>query len=122
MPTLLLSRRHRMDERNLEIAGRLKKTMRERKINQATLSKLTGIPVPNINRYCRGLYLPKMGNVIKICRALNIDPDWLIDGKTDDLKTSKDKLLSLVKSLSESQSEKIMRFIQEYILGESDDK
>lgn len=111
-----------MREENREIAQRITQAMAEKKINQATLSRLTGIPDANINRYCKGLYLPKMGNLIKIAKALSVNPDWIINGESNKTETpqeeldAKRELLGLVMNLNKDQAKKVSNFIKEYIL------
>lgn len=112
-----------MDLKNkAEITARLNQAMRTRKIKQVDLVRLTGIPSSNINRYCLGIYLPKTGNLMKICSVLHISPDWLIDGVGEmdelnpELLDARRELINKVSTLSLEQCQKALNFIKEYIL------
>ena len=107
---------------NKEITTRLNQAMKARKIKQVDLVRLTGIPSSNINRYCLGVYLPKMGNLMKICSVLHISPDWLIDGVGEmdelspELLDARKELMDISSALSLEQCQKALNFIKEYIL------
>ena len=59
-------------------ASRLKEILNKKNINCNQLSKKSGVSRANLCRYLQEEYAPKIGNVIKIADALNIDYCWLI--------------------------------------------
>ena len=62
-----------------EVGRRLKVRMDEFKLTQMELSKLTGVPQPDISVYINGKYTPSVITVVKLARALNMGTDELIN-------------------------------------------
>lgn len=112
-----------MPQDKREIAARINMAMAARNMKQVDLVKRTGIPSSNINRYCLGLYAPKMGNLLKICKALRISPDWLIDGVGEmdelnpELLDARKQLINISSNLTLEQCQKALQFIKDYILS-----
>lgn len=59
-------------------ATRLKEALEIKNVNCNQLSKMSGVSRANLCRYLQEEYAPKIGNVIKIAEALNVDYGWLI--------------------------------------------
>lgn len=70
-------------------ASRLKEILNKKNINCNQLSKISGVSRANLCRYLQEEYAPKIGNVIKIADALNIDYSWLIG--TTEIKNFQDQ-------------------------------
>lgn len=70
-------------------ASRLKEILNKKNINCNQLSKISGVSRANLCRYLQEEYAPKIGNVIKIADALNIDYCWLIG--TTEIKNFQDQ-------------------------------
>lgn len=70
-------------------ASRLKEILNKKNINCNQLSKMSGVSRANLCRYLQEEYAPKIGNVIKIADALNIDYSWLIG--TSEIKNFQDQ-------------------------------
>lgn len=71
----------KLNELNQNIGKRLEDLMTERKLTQCDLSRLSGVPQPNIYRYIRGLSEMKVNNLYKLAKALNVSSDLLIFGE-----------------------------------------
>ena len=57
---------------------RLKLIMSERNMSQAELCRLTGIPKSAVNQYLSDRFQPRQGRTEIICRALDVNPAWLM--------------------------------------------
>lgn len=61
-----------------EIANRMKEAMKMRKMKQQDLANSTGISKSMISEYCNNRYEPKQTNILKIAKALDVSPTWLM--------------------------------------------
>lgn len=60
---------------------RLKEAMRKDNITASDLVRATGISAAGIKKWIDGITLaPKYTDVISACKALNVSPEWLMDG------------------------------------------
>ena len=59
------------------IAQRINHGMQTHGFNQVQLAKLSGINASSISNYCRNLQQPSPTNVLKLAKALNMNPDYL---------------------------------------------
>ncbi len=59
---------------------RLKQAMTEKGISQSELVKLTGISRSGISQYLSGKNIPRKKALNIIAKALNVTPEWLIEG------------------------------------------
>lgn len=59
---------------------RVKQAMSEQNISQAELVKLTGISKGSISQYLSGRNLPRQKKIIAVENALNVSPEWLVEG------------------------------------------
>ncbi len=57
---------------------RLNSILQKRNLNQADLSKMTGIRSSSISDWLNGKYEPKQDKIAIIADALNVSPVWLI--------------------------------------------
>lgn len=70
---------------------RLKIAMSNRNINQAKLSKLSGISKPLISNYLSGKYKAKQDNLYIIAKILNVNEAWLMGFDVDMERTNIDE-------------------------------
>lgn len=54
---------------------KIRNLMHEKRLNMDSLSRLCGVSSASINRYVRGECLPGLGELAKLCRALNVTPN-----------------------------------------------
>lgn len=59
-------------------SSRLKEMMSKRKISQSELCKRINIRRGDMSHYYHGHYVPKTEIFLKICRALNTTPNYLL--------------------------------------------
>jgi transcriptional regulator with XRE-family HTH domain len=85
-------KKNRDDDSDNELAEaigqRIKQRRKELDMTAVDLSKDSGIARSSISHYELGRYLPRAGEIQKICEALDITPSFLIEG-TDDLARTK---------------------------------
>lgn len=97
---------------------RLKKAMKLRNINAATLSRKTGIKPPMISDYLANKYRPKQNNILKLANALNVEIAWLL-GYSDNISSIQPKknedinqeLYDRIMALTDDQKEIINKMI-----------
>lgn len=61
-----------------KFSNRLSQCMKQRNLNGAELSELSGVTAATISRYVNGLREPSVSNVIQIADALNVSVDYLL--------------------------------------------
>lgn len=49
-----------------------------RELTQIELAKLSGLKETHISHFERDRRLPSVPNLIKLCRALQVDSDWIL--------------------------------------------
>lgn len=59
-------------------ANRIKDALKIRKMSQAELCEITGIPKSAVSQYCSGAFKPKQDRTFLIANALNVDEAWLM--------------------------------------------
>lgn len=60
------------------IGDRLNKVLKEKKISQSDLYRMTDIKRQNISRYSRNEMSISVENLVKISKALNVSTDYLL--------------------------------------------
>lgn len=60
-----------------DVRYRLKEAIDMKKVTQQELSNETGISKSSISQYIHGYSKPKPENIVKLSRALDVDPGWL---------------------------------------------
>jgi len=63
---------------------RLKQARTNKKISQQELAKLVGVHYTNIGRYERGEAVPSANVLNNLAQALDVSPDYLINGTLED--------------------------------------
>ena len=62
----------------VSFSERLLKAMQLRKMRQIDLVNATGLPKSAISQYLSGMYVPKMDNIYKMAKALEVSASWLL--------------------------------------------
>ena len=57
---------------------RLKRLLKEKKMTQSDLSKITGITQSSISDWIKGKYLPRQDKVFILAKALQVSPSYLL--------------------------------------------
>ena len=66
---------------NKKVLGqKMKKYRRVRNMKQYDLAEKTGIPKDTLKNYERGASLPKLENLVKLSRGMNMTIDELLEG------------------------------------------
>lgn len=74
---------------------RFNKILKEKKITQSELSKMTGITQSSISDWVRGKYIPRQDKVYVLSKALKVSPAYLLG--YDDVDNKKIEITSLSK-------------------------
>ncbi len=61
------------------LKDRLKKLRLENSLTQVTLGKISGVSHVQIGRYEKGLSKPTVKTLTKLAKALDVDPNYLMD-------------------------------------------
>lgn len=71
------------DEHMNEIGERLKQSRKQVGLSQVELANITGLTKAAVGQIESGITKsPRPENLFKLSRALRVDPEWLITGKT----------------------------------------
>jgi transcriptional regulator with XRE-family HTH domain len=65
------------------IKQRLKKLMKANNLSQRKLSEISGVPQYSICRYVSGERIPNINNLVRLARALNSSPNYLVGFEED---------------------------------------
>lgn len=101
----------------MKFQERLKQARSEKKISQQELAKLVGVHYTNIGRYERGEAVPSAHVLNKLAQALDVTPDYLINGTLDDKaddSISDNELLIMFKKVEKLPAEK-KRLVKEFL-------
>lgn len=66
---------------NNEFQYRLLKSIAEKGISAAELSRISGVNKVAISNYINGVYVPKQDKCYLLAKALGVDPGWLMTGE-----------------------------------------
>ena len=111
-------------EKNETCGKRIGKALVIRKMKQADLCKLAGIPKSSLSLYLRGAYEPKQDKIYRMANALNVSEMWLTgydvpmerELHTDDslVLTNTEKLmLDLFRLIPETQQRILIQLIRD---------
>ena len=104
---------------------RLKKARNDKKISQQELADLVGIHLTNIGRYERGEASPTANILNKLASALEVTPDFLINGTLEDKAEniiSDNELLVQFKKVDKLPAEKkflVKEFLDAFLFKDS---
>ena len=87
-----------------KFSERLSLCMKQRKVNGAELSALSGVTAATISRYLNGLRTPTVENIILLAKALNVSTDYLL-GLHD---VPDDKILTAAYSTASSADKRVI--------------
>lgn len=68
----------------MSLANRLKQIRKDKELSQQQLADLSNVHISNIGRYERGDAQPSAEVLNRIARALEVSPDFLMNGTIDD--------------------------------------
>lgn len=68
----------------MSLADRLKKARTDKKLSQQQLAQMAGVHYTNVGRYERGDAKPSADVLNRIASALEVSPDYLMNGTLDD--------------------------------------
>ena len=100
---------------------RLKKARLDKKLSQQALEKLSNVHYTNIGRYERGDAKPSVEVLNRLAQALDISPDYLLNGTFEnkpDTSLTDEKLLILFKKierLPEDRKNLLCEFLEGFI-------
>lgn len=96
------------DEKKLAFSERLSNLINRLELNDAELSRRSGLPKNTISRYRNAESLPDANHLFAVARALDVNPEWLITGKGTPVRSGEElvgseqkKLIDLFNSLDD---------------------
>jgi len=101
----------------MSLAERLKSTRTEKKISQQKLAEIANVHYTNVGRYERGDAKPSAEILNRLANALEVSPDYLMNGTLDDKAQSSlsdQELLSQFKRI-EQMPEDRKRLVKEVL-------
>ena len=107
------------------LATRLKDARTNKAISQQELAKLAGVHYTNIGRYERDDAAPSADVLNKIAKALEVSPDFLMNGTLDNKATDalKDERLLIqfkkIEQLPEDKKSLLIEFLDGFIFKSS---
>lgn len=105
----------------MELAQRLKKSRTDKKISQQELAKMAKVHYTNVGRYERGDAKPSAEVLNKLAMALDVSPDFLMNGTLEDKAReglTDDILLNQFKKIEQMPSNKkqlLVEFLDAFI-------
>lgn len=79
---------------NQIIANNLNKFMRQNNVTQLDLAEYMEVSQATISNWCKGIKMPRMDKIDKICNYFNIKRSDLMENKSDQSKSQTSFLLS----------------------------
>lgn len=108
-------------------SARLKEALEMKNMSAAELARLSGVSEPDISRYKKGEFIPKLERMTRMADALGVAPDWLA-GKSVamapdtkfrmEVSPDEHDLLIALRDLNPTQRQMIVDFI-EFLEGRS---
>jgi transcriptional regulator with XRE-family HTH domain len=112
-------------QQNATLATRLKEARSNKNVSQQQLGKIANVHYTNIGRYERGDAIPSSDVLNKISRALEISPDFLMNGSLANKATDmlKDERLLIqfkkIEGLPEEKKSMLIEFLDGFIFKSS---
>lgn len=105
---------NRYKKENAEIGARVKELRDKRKLTQDDLAERTGIGNPQqISNIERGLSGMSIATLKSVCRALDVDADYLIFGISP--KSADTVLSKYIKEMSSEQVANLLEMVKAYV-------
>ena len=101
----------------MSLADRIKQTRKDKGLSQQTLADLSNVHISNIGRYERGDAKPSAEVLNRIAQALDVSPDYLINGTLQDKAEntiSDNELLTMFKKVEKLPADK-KRLVKEFL-------
>jgi transcriptional regulator with XRE-family HTH domain len=108
-------------ERQENCSQRIAKGLEIRKMTQAELRRLTGIPKSSMSLYLSGAYEPKQDRIYLISKALNVSEAWLMGydvpmsrntPSKQELTESEEIMLNLFRRLTEENQKVVVEWMR----------
>ena len=105
----------------MSLSRRLKEERTRKGLSQQKLAELTDTHYSNIGRYERGDAKPSAEVLNRICQALEVSPDYLINGTLEDkanLNITDEKLLiqfKKIEKMPEDKKQLLIEFLDGFI-------
>ena len=105
----------------MALSDRLKQARKDKKLSQQELARISDVHYSNIGRYVRGDAQPSAKVLNRIAKALDISPDYLINGTIEDkaISTITDNELLIqfkkVEKLPESKKHLVKEFLDAFL-------
>ena len=98
-------------------AMRLREAMANKGMRQADLVSATGISKGNISHYVNGNHIPDNIMAMKLAKALDVQPDWImgIDEAAEYALVEKTPLIDAIMNMNESQKDRLYDYAR-YLL------
>lgn len=98
-------------------AQRLREAMAKKGLRQQDLVDITGISKGNISHYVNGNHVPNNIMALKLAKALDVEPDWImgIDEAAEYTITEKTPLIDAIQGLTDEQKQRVYEYVKELI-------
>ena len=96
-------------------AKRLREAMARKGLRQQDLADVTGISKGNISHYVNGNHVPNNIMALKLAKALDVKPDWImgIDEAAEYALIEKTPLIDAIQSLTDEQKQRVYEYVKE---------
>lgn len=101
----------------MSLADRIKQARKDKSLSQQALADLSNVHISNIGRYERGDANPSAEVLNRIAQALDVSPDYLINGTLQDKAEntiSDNELLIMFKKVEKLPADK-KRLVKEFL-------
>lgn len=101
----------------MSLAKRIKQARKNKDLSQQSLAKISNVHISNIGRYERGDAQPSAEVLNRIAKALEISPDYLMNGTLEDKAENTitdDELLIQFKKVEKLPNDK-KRLVKEFL-------
>ncbi len=71
-----------------DLHARIRSTRLRLGLSQADLAELTGVTQPTVANWESGSHIPRQPAIVRIAKALNIEPGWLMSGDATEISSA----------------------------------
>ncbi len=98
-------------------AQRIREAMANKGMRQQDLVNATGISKGNISHYVNGNHVPNNIMAMKIAKALDVEPDWImgIDEAAEYAVIEKTPLIDIIQQMNDEQKDRLYDYAK-YLL------
>lgn len=100
-------------------ATRLREAMANKGMRQQDLADATGISKGNISHYVNGNHIPNNIMALKIAKALDVKPDWImgIDEAAEYTVVEKTALIDTIQHMNDAQKNRLFEYAKRILEG-----